>query len=394
MVLDLVARWTRGDPMPESRGTVFAPVNVGLYGCEDDVSSIVLPRLMAAGADLDRVVFFELDKTKPILPDQVDRLRELCREEDVQVLVLDNVENGMGQTETHTSASLRAALKPLADFGIPVIAIHHPKKGASGGSAREAMSGSQAYTNVARSTLMVIPDGEGHVALAAVKSNYVSVQDTWTLYFKIGSREVDGLNEPLPVIEWLGGDRTTADALMGKAYARQMEERNKELHAPRSLPPLGDLSTDSGASATNPSLRLDSSSNSGSAPEIPQSRSFPRSSSLVLTPPTPPSPKNVPQTGSVQDMNILQTIGNTALAVSVAPQGDLTGFEGGYLSTACGNPQTAVSSLVSNTEEGRYDNVAYSSGDRQSNCDPVSIDQWVLDQQQKYGYGQFKKEEE
>jgi hypothetical protein len=234
MVLDLAARWTRGDPMPESVGTTFKPITVGIYGCEDDLSSIVIPRLMAAGANLDRIVFLELDKAKPILPDQIGRMKQLCDEAEVKVLIIDNVENGMGNLDSNNSKSLRHALSPLSDFGIPVIAIHHPKKGSVRGSATEAMSGSQAYTNVARSTMMVIKTGEENlVAFAPVKSNYVNINETRTLYFKIGTREVDGIDSDQPHVEWKGGDYASADTLMARALAKIMDEQAREMNAIR-----------------------------------------------------------------------------------------------------------------------------------------------------------------
>lgn len=216
MIVDLVARWTRGDHMPETAGGPFQPINVGVYGFEDDISSVVVPRLMAASADLSRVYFLELDATKTVLPDQITRIREICNENEIKVLVLDNVENSMGNAiDSNNSRSLRGVLTPLNDLGIPVLAIHHPKKGAMFGSPREAMGGSMAYTNVARSVMEVIdtgaePDGSHLIALAAVKSNYAQVGLTRTLYFKLESRIVEGAGEQ-PLVHWVTSDRTTAE---------------------------------------------------------------------------------------------------------------------------------------------------------------------------------------
>lgn len=216
MTTDLVARWTRGDPMPETVGGPFKPINVAMFGFEDDRDTVVVPRLMAAGADLSRVAFLELDTTKPVLPDQIDKIRQLCAENEIGVLVLDNVENSMGlAVDANNSKSLRAVLSPLSFIGLPVIAIHHPKKGGFMFGPREAMTGSQAYTNVARSVLEVMmvgqePDGSQLVALAAVKSNYAPIGRTRTLYFKLESRLVEGAGEQ-PVVEWVGGDHTTAE---------------------------------------------------------------------------------------------------------------------------------------------------------------------------------------
>ena len=54
--LHLAARLTRGQLAGEYFGK---PVNVSLYTTEDDPHSIIVPRLMAAGADMKRVAFIE-----------------------------------------------------------------------------------------------------------------------------------------------------------------------------------------------------------------------------------------------------------------------------------------------------------------------------------------------
>lgn len=235
MMLDLIARWTNGDPMPESVKTHSTPINVGVYGFEDDPKSVIVPRLMAAGANLDRVMFLEMDRNKCILPDQVGRMREICKEFDIKVLVLDNIENGMGGfIDSNNSRSLRAALNPLSSFGIPVVAIHHPKKGSVFVDPTEAMSGSQAYTNVARSTMIVVPTSDDltqEIAFAAVKSNYAAVKDTRTLYFRVVSKNVEGLSEPQPHILWVGGDYVPAREWTAKARERLTKAREERATA-------------------------------------------------------------------------------------------------------------------------------------------------------------------
>jgi hypothetical protein len=230
MIVDMIARWTRGDPMPETVGGPFSPITVAVYGFEDDPKSVVIPRLMAAGADLTKVAFLEPDPKRPVIPDQVPYLQQVCRELDARVLIIDNIENGFGQIETNNSKSLRGALVPLGEFGIPVVAIHHPKKGSVFVDPTEAMGGSQAYTNVARSTMLVIPTGDepdAIIAFSAVKNNYAPISQTRTLYYRIVTREIEGLGQQ-PYVEWQGGDNLTARYWVKVARQRRDEKMRAE----------------------------------------------------------------------------------------------------------------------------------------------------------------------
>src|SRR5438132_10782802 len=59
ITLDLCARITTGRPFfPD--GPAVEPANVVVLNAEDSGADIVLPRLKALGADLDRVYFFNL----------------------------------------------------------------------------------------------------------------------------------------------------------------------------------------------------------------------------------------------------------------------------------------------------------------------------------------------
>src|SRR5262249_12453250 len=58
---DMIARATRGDSWPCNEG--IAPIgNVVLLTAEDDLDDTVIPRLIAAGADLNRVYIIQMVK--------------------------------------------------------------------------------------------------------------------------------------------------------------------------------------------------------------------------------------------------------------------------------------------------------------------------------------------
>jgi replicative DNA helicase len=55
VVLDVLARLTTGDELPDGQMAV-EPVTIGILSAEDDASDTLVPRLMAARADLDRCI--------------------------------------------------------------------------------------------------------------------------------------------------------------------------------------------------------------------------------------------------------------------------------------------------------------------------------------------------
>src|SRR5260370_29854628 len=92
LLLDLAARVSRMEVMPDgSRGRYG---EVLLLIAEDSLEDTVKPRLVAAGAELDRIHSFEYVRDRsgtrpPVLPDDIDRLEELVKAHQVGMVVID-----------------------------------------------------------------------------------------------------------------------------------------------------------------------------------------------------------------------------------------------------------------------------------------------------------------
>ena len=120
----LVAEATRGQLDGELKGQ---PIDVLVCTAEDDWSSVVKPRLMAHGADLDRVhrvsvvdeaceLLLTLPDDVPLLEAQIGRLarHRACRRDARD----DPIGAFLSQdTDTHRDASVRRTLAPLAALG-------------------------------------------------------------------------------------------------------------------------------------------------------------------------------------------------------------------------------------------------------------------------------------
>lgn len=182
LLVDLIARATRGGPMPY-REERFAPVTVLMAGVEDGWGDTIRPRLEAAGAQLEYVRFVMAEPGKSFtVPRDVGELMERAKEVGATWL---HIETIMGVLDEEVSANsdheVRRALGPLAtaaaEAGMLVTFIRHPRK--SGGTAVNAGGGSVAFTALARLGLYVgwhpedgeLSRDEARRVLAVGKSN-------------------------------------------------------------------------------------------------------------------------------------------------------------------------------------------------------------------------------
>jgi putative DNA primase/helicase len=189
VVVDLGARVTRGHSFPGETAT-REPGNVVMLIAEDDIAATVVPRLIAAGADLKRVFFLSVtrDARGDVVPfhlsDDCERLRLKCQEiGDVALVIVDPLVSFMGSRtgrtlNTYNDMEVRKALAPLKELAeqlrVAVAAIRHYRKG-SGTDAMEAGGGSVAFAALVRVIIATLPDPEdgSRYLLAVAKNNLV-----------------------------------------------------------------------------------------------------------------------------------------------------------------------------------------------------------------------------
>lgn len=176
---------------------------------EDDWASVVKPRLMAHGADLDRVhrvaVHDDDGDSLLTLPDDVARLeKEIIRLRNsghaVAMLVVDPIGAFLAtSTDTHRDASVRRALAPLAAMAerldLVVVVVAHLTKDESGRLINR-VSGAGAFVNAARSVLALARDPGDPQGEQGVDRVLLHVGSNWgryapTLAWRIESRSVE-----------------------------------------------------------------------------------------------------------------------------------------------------------------------------------------------------------
>jgi hypothetical protein len=159
----IVSNVTRGTLPGESFGT---PRAVMICATEDAWAETIVPRLIAAGADLTRVYRIEVETNVGLaelsLPADIVAVGQAADDYDVALLVLDPLMSRLSSSlDTHRDAEVRQALEPLTkmcfDHGLSAIGLMHFNKSGSD-DPMNALMASRAFSAVARSVSTVVKD--------------------------------------------------------------------------------------------------------------------------------------------------------------------------------------------------------------------------------------------
>ncbi len=191
---DLAARLTRGDVVPD--GTPMSgPADVIFLSGEESAPHIIVPRLIAQGADLARVCI------PSIMRDGLEETLWVGRNLDFLSAIADKLRNLQAVILDPYSGLLRPDLNPnsnedvrrestpilrwAAERNVAVLGLNHLAKGGSGHSVLRGL-GAGALNQVARVVWQIggDPDNADNRVLASVKSNLC--QKPKSLSFSVG----------------------------------------------------------------------------------------------------------------------------------------------------------------------------------------------------------------
>ena len=157
IALKLAAIVSCGGTFPD--GASCEAGNVLIWSGEDAVEDTLVPRLMAAGANLSRVFFVnELqhgDERIPFDPSvHMPKLQAVAKQlGSASLLIVDSIADVIAG-DSHKNSEVRRGLRPLADFGqqveCAIFGIAHFNKGSGGKDPLERVMGSAAFGAVAR----------------------------------------------------------------------------------------------------------------------------------------------------------------------------------------------------------------------------------------------------
>jgi hypothetical protein len=165
IAMGLAAVVSTGEKFPDGSRTEKGGVLI--WSGEDGLEDTIVPRLLAAGANLERINIIQgveisgharpFDPSKDIasLSCRIDQLG------DVKLLIIDPVTQAVAH-DAHKGNDVRRDLAPLVDLGmkhgIAIIGITHFAKGSAGREPLERVLGSVAFGALARIVLVAAKD--------------------------------------------------------------------------------------------------------------------------------------------------------------------------------------------------------------------------------------------
>jgi hypothetical protein len=223
LLLDLAARVSRHGRMPGDVAGIRG--GVAILSAEDGVEDTILPRLLAAGADLGQVACItEVGGAPPVLPGHLPQIERVLVQRDVRLLILDPLTAYLA-ANARSDQAIRKALHPLAQVAArrrcAVVYLRHRNQGTAPWALYRGAS--LAVIGAARSGLLVAadPDNPRGRVLAHVKHNLAPRQTS--LRYALEYAAEYGCCR----VRWLGPSPYTADDLL-RPPAQGVEKTARE----------------------------------------------------------------------------------------------------------------------------------------------------------------------
>jgi archaellum biogenesis ATPase FlaH len=229
--LYMAAKVTKGEPLYGSAKAIPAS-DVLILAAEDDPEDTIVPRLLAAQANLTRVYFVksilveQRDKTpeerEAQLDTDVQEVEKLLRANpEIRLIIIDPISSYLGSANMNREQEVRQVLTPLKKLadktGVTILMIMHFNKN-SEASAIHRIGGAVAFTGVSRASWVFVPEEgnpDNHLMLR-LKNNLAHQKGG--LVYRIDTRTIevgDGVTSQ-PYVEFTGQNNTVAqDVLTG-----------------------------------------------------------------------------------------------------------------------------------------------------------------------------------
>jgi alkylated DNA nucleotide flippase Atl1 len=233
----IIARVTKGELPGDLSGE---PARVLLVGDEDSFDSVVVPRLYAAGADLNLVDTLSEEDGADFLDIRRDseRLRELIADRGYRIVFLDALLDTLGvDVDDWRSKAVRDALRPLRraarDVEVAMLGSLHPNKGQRG-SFRDLVSGSHSFNASSRSSLLLAehPEDASRRVLVRGKGNLSAAPPAFDFTIHGRELEINDRGFSLPVVaDERESDLGIEDVVKPQREAPIRESLADEIHA-------------------------------------------------------------------------------------------------------------------------------------------------------------------
>jgi putative DNA primase/helicase len=199
IAIALASTITTGGRFPD--GSLSPVGSILIWSGEDSPADTLVPRLMAAGADLSKVHFVgettanhELRSFDPAT-DMQPLLIKASSIPDLALLIIDPIVNAVAG-DSHKNGEVRRALQPVVEFGerlnCAVLGITHFSKGGQGKDPLERVTGSLAFGALARIVLATakIVNGDNIKRIVCRAKSNIGI-DTGGFEYDLQQKEVD-----------------------------------------------------------------------------------------------------------------------------------------------------------------------------------------------------------
>jgi putative DNA primase/helicase len=243
--IEVVACATTGRDYPDGAKNTTGPVKVLMFCGEDDLKKTVIPRLLAAGANLKNIRFLDSRSFRGMVGDIVERGRAIDLDQDMETLmgvlkanpdirlmVADPITGIFGAKQITKDQEVNPILEELVDLcketGLVFLGVcHTPKRQTN--SATEKIAGGSSVAGKCRAAFMLShdPDSDGkhdHV-MTMIKGNLTGVKSG--LKYKTVEHDL-GEGIRIAKIEWGEPTDDMADDILAKQNSKTVERDRQE----------------------------------------------------------------------------------------------------------------------------------------------------------------------
>lgn len=216
LALGLASTITTGGIFPD-HSRYCGKSNVLIWSSEDDPEDVLMPRLMAMGADRTRIYILtgstEDGKRRGFDPvADIEVLKQsIAKIGGVALIIIDPIV-GMVKGNMNNANEVRQSLDPLVEFAqdqqCAIIGISHLGKGSQGKDPAERLLGSQAFTALPRMVWVTVTNKETQDRVLVRAKTNISPKDGGFTY-SIEQKEIDGIHTS--IVMW-------KDAVEGYAH--------------------------------------------------------------------------------------------------------------------------------------------------------------------------------
>jgi putative DNA primase/helicase len=225
VIADIVARLTTGADWPDEKKTTLPPSSVIMFCGEDDLGDTVVPRLAAAGADLQRVYLYRSTQINGIergfsLTTDLALLEDILRDDpSIRLIVFDPLASCFGKKEMNNEQDVREVLGPAKElakaYDITILGLSHFNKSV-GVDASQKTLGSTALSAIQRAVWGFLPDNQDrqHRLMLNVKGNLSPVRTGMKYTIEPAVMNLNGRRIEVGRVKWLGVSTANIDELL------------------------------------------------------------------------------------------------------------------------------------------------------------------------------------